>query len=38
MVDQYISVDLPHTDGKVEAVLFVGGAIKYPLVDHVGVA
>jgi hypothetical protein len=37
MVDRYISVDQPHTDAKVEAVLCVGGPMKYMLVDDGGI-
>jgi hypothetical protein len=37
MVDGYISVDQPHTDAKVEAVLCVGGPMKYMLVDDGGI-
>jgi hypothetical protein len=33
MVDRYVNMGMPHIDAKVEAVHFVGGPIKYDLVD-----
>jgi hypothetical protein len=36
-VDRYVNVDQPHIDAKVEAVLCVGGPIKYVLQDDSGV-